>query len=174
MYVIVIAVNEEIRLYWWIAEAQKKHDTCLRIMRLRFQYDQGQNELLHVADTVGYEQHLRLLAKLAEAYKLTLSCSGQHRGVFELTPGVIKNLCHVRRMYEDDNAGKSILLFGGSSKYFKLKECNIAAQSTKILKKPSYNLTALLRSHESENVATIEQALLNEDAGEEAGKQAFN
>ena len=54
------------------------------------------------------------------------------------------------------------MLFSASSKYFKVKGGDIAAQAIKLLNTPSFNLIVVLRPCESKNVAEIRQALLNE------------
>ena len=99
--------------------------------------------------------------KVAEAYKCALRCSGQHKNVFELTPGIMEQLIDVRQVY-DDSVDKFQVLFSGSSKYFKVKGVDIAAQAIKLLNTPSYHLVVVLRPCESEKVAEINQALLNE------------
>ncbi|KAL9989485.1 hypothetical protein ACROYT_G004043 [Oculina patagonica] len=96
--------------------------------------------------------------KIAEACKRALRFSGKHENVIDLTPGIFEDLNGVHQQYED--AGTFHVLMSGSSKYFKVKGCDIAAKAIKLLNSPSYHLTVIVKP--CDNVEHITQALLDE------------
>ena len=99
--------------------------------------------------------------KVAQAYRRYLRHTSKHENVIEFTPGVIEELNGVRRVY--DEADNFHVLVSGSSYYFKVKGCDIAAQAIKLLNVSSYQLMVVLRPSESETgVRDITQALLKE------------
>ena len=99
--------------------------------------------------------------KVAEAYRRYLRLTRRYENVIELTPGVMEELNGVRQVY--DEADKFHVLVSGSSYYFKVKGCDIAAQAIKLLNASSYQLMVVLRPSESEtDVADVQQALLKE------------
>ena len=99
--------------------------------------------------------------KVAEAYRRYLRHTSKHENVIELTPGVIEQLTGVRQVY--DVADKFHVLVSGSSYYFKVKGCDIAAKAIKLLNTSSYHLMVVLRPFESTTgVEEITQALLKE------------
>ena len=100
---------------------------------------------------------------VADAYKRALRYSGKNELVFELTPGVFEELIGIRQVCEDNNVDKFDVLISGSSYFFEVKGCDIAAKAIKLLNKPSYHLRVVLRPCETEqNVSEIKQALLRE------------
>jgi len=96
--------------------------------------------------------------KVADACKRALRSSEKH--VFELTPGVFEELIGVRQLYGDLREFR--VLLSGSSEYFSLKGCDIAAKAIKLLNTPSasYHLTVIVKSRD--NVKEVEKALLLE------------
>ncbi|KAL9989483.1 hypothetical protein ACROYT_G004041 [Oculina patagonica] len=96
--------------------------------------------------------------KVAEAYRAALHSSGKQKDVIDLTPGIFHNFVGVRPSQVDGE--KFRVLISGSSKYFKVKGCDIAAKATKLLNEPSFHLIFVVKP--SENAAEITQALLNE------------
>ncbi|XP_068739984.1 uncharacterized protein [Montipora capricornis] len=98
--------------------------------------------------------------KVADAYRRALRVSRNDEKVIELTPGVIEELSGIRQVHEDDV--KFSVLVSGSSHFFKVKGCDIAASAIKLLDM-SYHLIVVVGSGESsEKKAEIRQALLNQ------------
>lgn len=76
--------------------------------------------------------------KLFEVYSAYFSSS--EKFVFNLTPGIFTELCHLKRSSLDGNKFR-ILVFGrGDSEDFELKGFDIAAQAVAALKDKSYHL----------------------------------
>ena len=96
--------------------------------------------------------------KVADFCKHALRSSGKH--VFGLTPGVFEDLTGVRQLYGDLRTFH--VLLSGSSKYFNVKGCDIAAKAIKLLNTPSasYHLTVNLKPWD--NVEEVTKALLGE------------
>lgn len=94
--------------------------------------------------------------KVADTCKHALRFSEKH--VFDLTPGAFEDLSGVRQMYED--VGTFHVLMSGSSKYFNIKGCDIAAKAIKLLNTPSYRLTVIVKP--CDNVGEVTQALVSE------------
>ena len=109
--------------------------------------------LCHLADIV-----IAIGPKVAEAYRSALHSSGKHKDVIDLTPGVFQNFIGVRPPQVDGEIFR--VLISGSSKYFKVKGCDIAAKAIKLLNDPSFHLIFVVKP--SENAAEITQALLSE------------
>ena len=101
--------------------------------------------------------------KVAQAYARALRCSRKHENVFEFTPGVIEELNGIRHVYEDANVEDEFhVLCSGSSYFYKVKGCDIAARAIKLLNTPSYHLLVVLRPCEAKHVAEVTQDLLRE------------
>ena len=96
--------------------------------------------------------------KIAEACKRALRSCGKHENVIDLTPGIFEDLNGVRQQYGD--VGTFHVLMSGSSKYFKIKGCDIAAKAIKLLNLPSYHLTVIVKP--CDDVEGVKQALLSE------------
>ena len=96
--------------------------------------------------------------KVADRCKRALRSSEKH--VFELTPGVFEDLSDVRQVYGDLSTFH--VLLSGSSKYFKVKGCDIAAKAIKLLNTPSasYHLTVNVKP--CDNPEEVRKALLGE------------
>lgn len=96
--------------------------------------------------------------KVADACKRALRSSEKH--VFDLTPGVFEKLSRVRQLYGD--LREFHVLLSGSSEYFSLKGCDIAAKAIKLLNTPSasYHLTVIVKP--CDNVEEVKKALLSE------------
>ncbi|KAJ7360237.1 hypothetical protein OS493_016865 [Desmophyllum pertusum] len=97
--------------------------------------------------------------KVTEAYKSALRFSGRDKNVIDLTPGITEEFLGVRQGIE--NAGEKFrVLISGSSKYFKVKGCDIAAKAIKLVQDSSFHL--LFVGQPNDNMAELEQALLKE------------
>ena len=96
--------------------------------------------------------------KVAETCRRALHSSEKH--VFDLTPGVFENLSGVRQFYGDLRTFN--VLLSGSSKYFYVKGCDIAAKAIKLLNSPSasYHLTVNVKP--GDNAEEVRKALLGE------------
>ena len=97
--------------------------------------------------------------KVAEAYKSALCFCGKDKNVIDLTPTVTEEFLGVRQM--DGSAGETFrVLISGSTKYFKVKGCDIAAKAIKLVQDSSYHL--LFVGKPNDNAAQLKQALLEE------------
>lgn len=96
--------------------------------------------------------------KVAEAYRSALGSSGKQKDVIDLTPGIFHNFIGVRLPQVDGETFR--VLISGSSKYFKIKGCDIAAKAIKLLNTSSFHLVFVVKP--TENAAEITQALLSE------------
>lgn len=96
--------------------------------------------------------------KVAEAYRSAFQYGGIQKEVIDLTPGIFLDLVGVRPPQEDREVFH--VLISGSSKYFKIKGCDIAAKAIKLTGTPSIHLVFVVKP--SENVAEMSQALLQE------------
>ena len=97
--------------------------------------------------------------KVAEAYKSALRFCGKDKIVIDLTPAVTEEFVGVRQM--DGSAEEKFrVLISGSTKYFKVKGCDIAAKAIKLLQDSSYLL--LFVGQPTDNTAQLKQALLKE------------
>ena len=143
--------------------AQVVHKVSKELHEFLEQTDESEHEhqieLYEKADVI-----IAIGPKVAEAYKRALRRSGQHGSVFESTPGVIEQLIAVRLPYDD--LDRFLVLFSGSSKYFKAKGGDIAAQAIKLLNNtPSsylYHLIVVLKSCEWAKIAEVTQELFDE------------
>lgn len=143
---VVHMVSEELQTFSENAE-NCKHDHKMKIA------------LCEKADVI-----IAIGPKVADAYRRALRVSRNDEKVIELTPGVIEELSGIRQVYEDN--GKFCVLVSGSSHFFKVKGCDIAASAIKLLDM-SYHLIVVVRSGESsEKEAEIKQALLNQGIDE--------
>lgn len=97
--------------------------------------------------------------KVTEAYKSALRFCGKDNNVIDMTPGITEEFLGMRQMI--GNAGEKFrVLISGSSKYFKVKGCDIAAKAIKLLQDPSVHL--IFVGQPDDNEAELEQALLKE------------
>lgn len=96
--------------------------------------------------------------KVAEAYRSAFQLGGIQKEVIDLTPGIFVNLVGVRPPPEDREVFH--ILISGSSKYYKIKGCDIAAKAINLTGTPSIHLVFVVKP--SENVAEMTQALLQE------------
>lgn len=96
--------------------------------------------------------------KVAEAYQSALHSSGKQKDVIDLTPGIFHNFIGVRP--PPVNGETFHVLISGSSKYFKIKGCDIAAKAMKLLNAPCFHLVFVLKP--TEDAAEITQTLLSE------------
>lgn len=96
--------------------------------------------------------------KVAEAYRSAFQLGGIQKEVIDLTPGIFLNLVGVRPPQDDSEVFR--VLISGSSKYFKIKGCDIAAKAIKLTGTPSIHLMFVVKP--SENVTEMTQALLQE------------
>ena len=97
--------------------------------------------------------------KVAEAYKAALHFSGRDKNVIDLTPAITEEFLGIRQI--DGGAGeKSRVLISGSTKYFKVKGCDIAAKATKLVQDSSY-LLLFVRQRE-DNAAKLKETSLKE------------
>ena len=94
--------------------------------------------------------------KVAEAYRADLG--GIKKDVIDLTPGIFHNFIGVRSPQVDREVFR--VLISGSSKYFKIKGCDIAAKAIKLTDTASFHLVFVVKP--SENVTEITQALVSE------------
>ena len=78
--------------------------------------------------------------KVAEAYKAALRICGKEGNVFTLTPGISEKYLSIN--WQDENAvsGNFRVLVSGSTKYFHVKGCDIAARAISLLQDASYHL----------------------------------
>ena len=97
--------------------------------------------------------------KVAEAYKSALRFCGKDKNVIDLTPAVTEEFLGVRQMGES-TGDKFRVLISGSTKYFKVKGCDIAAKAIKLVQDSSYLL--LFAGQPNDNAAQLKQALLEE------------
>lgn len=113
-----------------------------------------QTALCEIADLI-----IAVGPKVAEAYKSALRFCGKDKNVIDLTPAITEEFLGVRQM--DTSAGEKFrVLISGSSKYFKVKGCDIAAKAIKLLQDSSYLL--LFVGQPSDNATQIKEALLKE------------
>lgn len=77
-----------------------------------------------------------------------------------MTPGIIEEFLGVREKIGNTAGEKFRVLVSGSSKYFKVKGCDIAAKAIKLLQDPSFHL--IFVGQPNDNEAELEQALLKE------------
>ena len=97
--------------------------------------------------------------KVAEAYKSALRFCGKDKNVIDLTPAVTEEFFGLRQM--DGSAGeKFCVLISGSTQYFKVKGCDIAAKAIKLLQDLSYLL--IFVGQPNDNTAQLKQALHEE------------
>ena len=97
--------------------------------------------------------------KVAEAYRAALQYCGKHKSIVTLMPRISEEYLGVRR--EVENTGKKFrVLISGSSKYFKVKGCDIAANAIKLLKDSSYHLIFVVLPNDG--IAELEKAMLEE------------
>ena len=96
--------------------------------------------------------------KVAEAYQSALHSSREQKDVIDLTPGIFHNFIGVRPPPVDGETFR--VLISGSSKYFKIKGCDIAAKAVKLLNASSFHLLFIVKP--TEDVVEIIQTLLSE------------
>ena len=97
--------------------------------------------------------------KVAEAYKAALHFDGKDKNVIDLTPAITEEFLGVREM--DGGAGEKFrVLISGSTTYFKVKGCDIAAKAIKLVQDSSYLL--LFVGQPNDNAAQLKQDLLKE------------
>ena len=98
--------------------------------------------------------------KVAEAYKAALRYCRKQNSVITLMPRLSEELLGARQMVE--NSGEKFrVLISASSKYFKVKGCDIAAKAIKLLNDPLYHLVFIVQ--ENDDRSKMEQAMV--DAG---------
>ena len=98
--------------------------------------------------------------KVAEAYKTALLYCGKQESVVTVIPRLPEEFLGVRQRVE--NSGEKFrVLISASSKYFKVKGCDIAAKAVKLLNDPFYHLIFVVQ--ENDDKAKMEQAMV--DAG---------
>ena len=110
---------------------------------------------------------------VAEAYRSALQLRGIYKNVIDLTPGIIEEFLDVRQ--ETNSSGKDFhVLLSASSKYFKVKGCDIATEAINLLKDSSYRLIFVRQPKDnvndlkrelkiSENQLTIEKSSRSKD-----------
>ena len=98
--------------------------------------------------------------KVAEAYKTALRYCGKQESVVTLMPRLPEEFLGVRQRV--GNSGEKFrVLISASSKYFKVKGCDIAAKAVKLLNDPLCHLIFVVQ--EKDVKAEMEQAMV--DAG---------
>ena len=98
--------------------------------------------------------------KVAEAYKAALRFCGKEGNVFTLTPGISEKYLSVNWQYENAASENFRVLVSGSSKYFQVKGCDIAARAISLLQDASYHLILVAQPKDDDNE-------LNEAMGKE-------
>ena len=78
--------------------------------------------------------------KVAEAYKAALSYCGKEGNVFTLTPGISEKYSSINWQCENAASENFRVLVSGSTKYFHVKGCDIAARAISLLQDASYHL----------------------------------
>ena len=78
--------------------------------------------------------------KVAEAYKAALSQCGKEGNLFTLTPGISEKYLSIKRQCKNVASENFRVLVSGSTKYFQVKGCDIAARAISLLQDASYHL----------------------------------
>ena len=78
--------------------------------------------------------------KVAEAYKAALSQCGKEGNLVTLTPGISEKYLSINRQCKNVASENFRVLVSGSTKYFQVKGCDIAARAISLLQDASYHL----------------------------------
>ena len=89
--------------------------------------------------------------KVAEAYKAALSYHGKEGNVVTLTPGISEKYLSINRQNENAARENFRVLVSGSTKYFRVKGCDLAARAISLLQDASYQLILVAQPKDDDN-----------------------